>query len=264
MNRNNGCKKGIALIELIIFIVIFLIIAGISFRLVYSVNQKAKIVKAKSEITQFAIALENMKDDTGYYPVRLGAIFDENPPAGMERNWNGPYATKMNDMVNDDTPLDPWGNPYFYEIPLTDVPPVTYIQTPEIGRFTGAPRTYTYTFTAPAGPSYLILTNYGITSGQITLNGVVIISTSEFRNHPKPQIITKTVTLLAGINTLSCWLASTPSDYYYVSIGNPATKAYLPTSDFFVIGSYGRDKKSGGKSFDRDILYNSKKYPNFQ
>ncbi|HPP09307.1 MAG TPA: type II secretion system protein [bacterium] len=76
-------KKGIALVELIVFIVILSIIAGTSFRLVYSVNQKAKVVKAKSEIAQFAIALENMKDDTGYYPIRLGAIFDNNPPAGM-------------------------------------------------------------------------------------------------------------------------------------------------------------------------------------
>ncbi|MGB9642908.1 MAG: type II secretion system protein GspG [Candidatus Ratteibacteria bacterium] len=264
MDRNHWCKKGIALTELIIFIVIFLIIAGISFRLVYSVNQKAKIVKAKSEITQFAIALENMKDDTGYYPVRLGAIFDKNPPAGMEKNWNGPYATKMKDMVNDDTPLDPWGNPYFYQIPLTDVPPVTYIQTPEIGRFTGSPRTYTYNFTAPAGSAYLTLINYGITAGEIRLNGAIIIDQREFKNHPYPQIIIKNVTLLGGVNTLSCWISSTPQDYYSVSIGNPATKAYLPTSDFFLIGSYGRDKKSGGKGFDRDIIYNSKTYPNFQ
>ena len=257
-------KKGIALVELIVFIVILSIIAGTSFRLVYSVNQKAKVVKAKSEIAQFAIALENMKDDTGYYPIRLGAIFDNNPPAGMEKNWHGPYATKMKDMVNDDTPLDPWGNPYFYQIPPTDVPPVTYVQTPEIGRFTGPPRTYTYTFTAPAGPAYLILTNYGITSGEIRLNGAIIIEQKEFKNHPYPQIIKKSVTLLGGVNTLSCWLASTPSDYYYVSVGNPATISYLPTPDFFIIGSYGRDKKSGGKGFDRDIIYNSKTYPNFQ
>ncbi len=209
-------KTGIALIELIIFIVLLLIIAGISFRLVYAVNQKAKIAKAKTEITQFAIALENMKDDTGYYPVRLGAIFDENPPAGMEKNWHGPYATRMRDMVDNDTPVDPWGTPYFYQIPLTNVSPVTYLQTPEIGRFTGPPRTYTYTFTAPAGPAQLVLTNYGITSGEIRLNGVAIIRTHEFRNNPRPQIITKPVTLLSGNNILTCWLASTPSDYYSV------------------------------------------------
>ncbi|MCM8817792.1 MAG: type II secretion system protein GspG [Candidatus Omnitrophica bacterium] len=262
--RTKTEKKGISVVELLVFIVILMIIAGISFKLVYSVNQKAKIVKAKAEITQFVIALENMKDDTGYYPVRLGAIFDENPPAGMEKNWHGPYATKMRDMVNSDTPLDPWGNPYFYEIPATDVPPVTYIQTPEIGRFTGPPRTYTYNFTAPSGPAYLVLTNYGITSGEIRLNGAVIIEQSEFRNSPRPQIITRPVTLLAGTNTLSCWLASTPHDYYLVSVGNPATKKFLPTFDYFIITSYGRDKKSGGKGFDRDIIYNSKTYPNFQ
>ncbi|MCX7706320.1 MAG: type II secretion system protein GspG [bacterium] len=262
--RTKNKRKGIALVELIIFIVIFLIIAGISFRLVYAVNQKAKIVKAKTEISQFAMALENMKDDTGYYPVRLGAIFDETPPPGMEKNWNGPYATKMKDMVNNDTPLDPWGHPYLYQIPMTDIPPETYIQTPEIGRFTGSPRTYTYDFIAPAGPAYLILTNYGITSGEIRLNGTVIIEQKEFKNSPWPQIITKPVSLLAGTNTLSCWLASTPNDYYLVSVGNPATKAYLPTSDYFVLTSYARDKKSGGKGFDRDIIYNSKTYPNFQ
>jgi len=257
-------KKGFAVLELIIFIVIFFIIAGISFRLVYAVNQKAKIVKAKSEITQFAIALENMKDDTGYYPVRLGAIFDKNPPAGMSKNWNGPYATKMSETVNNDTPIDPWGTPYFYQIPLTDVPPETYCSTPDIGRFTGPPRTYNFPFTAPGGPAQLILTNYGITSGEISVNGVVIIPQSEFKNNPYPQIITKNITLLAGTNVLTCWLASTPDDYFQVSIGNPVRKELRPTTDYFVIGSYGRDKKQGGKGFDRDIIFNSKTYPNFQ
>lgn len=262
--RKKSTNKGLALVELMFLIIILLIVAGISFRLVYAVNQKAKIVKAKSEITQFAISLENMKDDTGYYPTRLGVIFDQSPPAGMERNWHGPYATKMRDTVNNDTPLDPWGAPYVYEIPATDVPPVTYLQTPEIGRFTGPPRTYTYTFTAPAGPAYLILTNYGITSGEIRLNGATIIAPAEFKNNPRPQIITKSVVLPSGTNTLSCWLASTPHDYYLVSVGNPATKKYLPTSDYFVITSYGKDKKAGGKNFEKDIIYYSKKYPNFQ
>ncbi|MCM8789158.1 MAG: type II secretion system protein GspG [Candidatus Omnitrophica bacterium] len=262
--RKENKNRGIAAVELIIFIAILLIVAGISFRLVHAVNQKAKIVRAKSEITQFAIALENMKDDTGYYPTRLGAIFDQNPPAGMEKNWHGPYATNMRDTINNDTPVDPWGTPYVYDIPATDVPPETYLQTPEIGRFTGKPRTYTFPFTAPAGPAFLILTNYGITSGEIILNGATIIAPSEFRNNPRPQIITKQVTLLAGTNMLSCWLASTPHDYYLVSIGNPATQTYLPTSDYFIITSYGKDKKAGGKNFGKDIIYHSKKYPNFR
>ncbi|MCM8827912.1 MAG: type II secretion system protein GspG, partial [Candidatus Omnitrophica bacterium] len=75
--RKKSTNKGLALVELMFLIIILLIVAGISFRLVYAVNQKAKIVKAKSEITQFAISLENMKDDTGYYPTRLGVIFDQ-------------------------------------------------------------------------------------------------------------------------------------------------------------------------------------------
>lgn len=256
-------NKGIAVIELFVFIVVFLIIAGISFRLVYAVNQKAKIVKAKTQISQFALALENMKDDTGYYPVRLGAIFDENPPSGMEKNWHGPYATKPDEMLNDETPLDPWGSPYLYQIPLTVVPPTTFIQTPEIGRFTGPPRTYTFNFPAP-GSAYLILTNYGITSGEVRLNGSVVVAPSEFRNNPKPQIITKLVSLVAGTNTLTCWLASTPSDYYQVWIGHPQRIDYLPTSDYFIITSYGKDKKPGGSGFNKDIVYHSKTYPNFQ
>jgi len=257
-------NKGLVLPDVLVFIVVLLIVTGISFRLVYSVNQKAKIVKAKTEITQFAIAVENMKDDTGYYPVRLGAIFDQTPPAGMERNWHGPYATKMRDTVDDDTPLDPWGSPYFYQIPLTDVPPQTYLQTPEIGRFTGKPKTYTYPFTAPSGPAVLILTNYGITSAEVSINGTVIIPQREFRNHPRPQIITKNVNLIGGINTLTTWFASTPTDYFLIWIGVPSTKAAVPTSDYFIIGSYGRDKNSGGTGFDRDIIFNSKIYPNFQ
>lgn len=259
-------KKGITLVELIIFIVILLTIAGISFRLVYAINQKAKIVKAKAEISQFAIALENIKDDTGYYPVRLGAIFDENPPSGMEKNWHGPYATKMRDVVNNDTPLDPWGNPYFYEVPPTTIPPITYLETPGIIRMQGQPATYEFSFSAPAGPAILVVVNHGVTSGEVGLNGMTIVARNEFRNRPNPQYIIKNVNLVAGTNTLTtnAWLASTPGDYYCVSIGRPSSTEIIPTYDFFVLGSYARDKKSGGKSFDRDIIYNSKTYPNFQ
>ena len=258
-------NKGFTLPELIIFMVIFMIIAGISFRLVYAVNQKTKIVAAKTQISQFAMALENIKDDTGYYPVRLGAIFDENPPAGMAKNWHGPYAKKMKDMVNDDTPLDPWGNPYFYEIPFTTLPPEVYLQTPDIGRTPGPPTRYNYTFTAPAGPATLIVTNYGISSGEIYLNGSLVVSSKEFKTHPRPQIITKNVTLIEGINnTAGSWLASSPNDYYTVAIGRGETNTTLPTSDYFILGSYGRDKTSGGSGFDKDIIFNSKMYPNFQ
>jgi len=38
----------------------------------------------------------------------------------------------------------------------------------------------------------------------------------------------------------------------------------MPTEEYFILGSYGKDKVSGGEGFDKDIAWRSDKYPNFQ
>jgi type II secretion system protein G len=256
--------RGFVLIELVVFIVVFTIIATISFNLVRAVTQKAKIATAKAQISQMALALERIKEDTGNYPTSLIAIFQSNPPSGQERGWEGPYAQRFNQDTGLDTPLDPWGAFYFYAIPPTTIPPTNYFSSPQIVRQRAQPITYYYSFTAPGGQAQVVVTNYGIDSARIYINGVEVVSPDDFRENPKPQIITKPVTLNNGGNSAEIRVTSGPEDYFYVSVGTPQQTVYVPTREYFILGSYGKDKRSGGRGFDRDIVWYSNKYPNFQ
>jgi hypothetical protein len=73
-----------------------------------------------------------------------------------------------------------------------------------------------------------------------------------------PQVIRKDINLLAN-NTLSAVTTSPVGTYYTVTItGAKATKEY------FTLTSYGKDGKIGGFKENKDIVWVSNKYPNFQ
>ncbi|MCM8762583.1 MAG: type II secretion system protein GspG [Candidatus Omnitrophica bacterium] len=243
MKRN---KKGIWLVEIVVVVLIVFILAIISLKLVGNVIQKAKVVSAKAQIAQLAQALETVKDETGYYPVFLNNLAQENPPKLHEKGWRGPYVREV--------PIDPWGVPYFYQIP-----PTTLWNSPALPREYGKPDTYTAYFESYAGKAILRIENYGVTACDITLNGVVVVYEYEFKNNPRPQIIEKEVTLQEGNNVL-VWARSKPGDFLIASI----SASLVPSREYFILGSYGKNKVSGGKGFDADIVWDSRTYPNFQ
>jgi len=151
-------------------------------------------------------------------------------------------------------PLDPWGAPYFYQIP-----PTTLFTSPPIPRTTAKPETYEVSFETNPGKAMVRVENYGVTACDITLNGVVVVSEYEFKKNPKPQIIEKEITLLEG-NNLVTWARSQPGEFLIVNV----SANNVPTDKYFILGSYGKDKEEGGKSFAADITWRSDKYPNFQ
>jgi len=238
-------KKGFVIKEILVVIGIMLIIAAISFRLVYTVLQKAKVVSAKTQISQLALILEAVKDDTGNYPVNLMDLLKKTPPSGQETGWEGHYVTEV--------PLDPWGKPYFYQIP-----PTTLFASPPIPRTYGAPEIFETSFMAIPGPAILRIENYGVTSCHIYLNGEEVVSEDEFKKKPMPQIIEKNVTVLAGNNFFSR-ARSKPGEFLYVSISG-----LWPTGEYFILGSYGKNGQPAGENFDEDIVWYSNQYPNFQ
>lgn len=240
-------KKGIALAELIVAIAIIFILATLSLKLITSVLNKAKVVSAKAQIAQLAQILQVIKDDTGLYPVSLSDILSTTPPRGMEKGWNGPYATSI--------PVDPWKTPYFYHIPLTNV-----FGSPPVIRGTGKPFSYYLNFEATEQTATMKIENYGVASAYVCVNGVTIFSHKDFNaKPPHPQIYEKPVALQNGTNYMEAWLASQPTSYFLVYI-----YGYFPTREYFLLGSYGKDKKEGGKGFGEDIVWHSEKYPNFQ
>lgn len=241
-----NAKKGIGLVEVLVLVVIICILVVISVKLIGNVIQKAKVVSAKAQIAQLAQALESVKDNTGYYPVFLNNLVLNSPPKLQEKGWQGPYVMKV--------PLDPWGSPYFYWIP-----PTTLWNSPPLPREPGRPETYTTHFESYAGKGILRIENYGVTACDITLNGVVVVHSYEFKNKPLPQIIEKDVTLQEGNNVL-VRARSTPGDFLVASI----SASLVPSREYFLLGSYGKDKAVGGKGFAADIVWDSRTYPNFQ
>ena len=238
-------KKGFILTEILVVILIIFILCLISSRLIYEVLQKAKVVSAKAQISQLAMILEEVKDDTGYYPINLFDLTLTSPPYMQNRNWKGPYTNQI--------PLDPWGHPYFYQIP-----PTTIFTSPSLPRYYGIPETLTFSIDSTTGQVTLRIENYGITACTFWLNGVEIVSPDEFKNNPNPQIIEKDITL-TGDDILKVRIRSEPGTCLYFSISG-----FLPTKDYFILGSYGKDGDIGGEGFNADIVWYSNKYPNFQ
>ncbi len=239
-------KKGFALMELLAAMAILLVIAVISFKLITAVMQRAKVVSAKAQIAQIAFSLEETKTDTTFYPVFLQDVSSDTPPKLIDKGWEGPYARQI--------PLDPWGTPYFYMIP-----PTTLFASPPIPRTPGTPDTYTQDFEANPGEAILRIENWGVTSCHVYINGVEVVKESEFKKNPKPQIIEKKIPILEGNNLLT-WARSKPGEFLIVSVSSDR----VPTKKYFIVGSYGRDRKEGGSKFDADISWRSDRYPNFQ
>jgi len=245
MRRRQSPKKGFVLKELLVVIAIILILTTWSFKMVKLVLNKARIVSVKAQISQLAMLLEEVKDDTGYYPINLSDLTLASSPYMQNRNWKGPYTNQI--------PLDPWEHPYFYQIP-----PTTIFTSPLLPREYGKPETLTFSIDSTSGQATLRIENHGVTACTFWLNGVEIVSPNEFKKHPNPQIIEKTITL-TGNDILKVRIRSKPGTYLYFSISG-----FLPTKDYFILGSYGKDGESGGEGFNADIVWYSNKYPNFQ
>jgi len=118
-------SRGFTLIELLVVIAIMGILSSIVLSSVNSAREKAQIGKARAEVGELRKAIALLEGDTGQWPghktiedVESGGsgneLWDLNAPVvglvatdGSFPNWQGPYIRTV--------PLDPWGNPYFFD-----------------------------------------------------------------------------------------------------------------------------------------------------
>jgi general secretion pathway protein G len=105
-------EDGFTLVELMVVIVIIGLLAAIVVINVFPSGDKARITRAKADISTIEQALELYKLSNGSYPSTsdgLNALV--NAPAGADASkyQKGGYLKKI--------PLDPWNHPYLYASP---------------------------------------------------------------------------------------------------------------------------------------------------
>ncbi|HVZ91400.1 MAG TPA: type II secretion system major pseudopilin GspG [Rhizomicrobium sp.] len=103
--------SGFTLLELLVVLAIMGMLAAIIAPQVIGYLGKSRTKAAQVQIQYIMQGLELFRIDVGRYPSQqegLQALVTQAPTAP---NWNGPYLKKDSALV------DPWGNPYLYQIP---------------------------------------------------------------------------------------------------------------------------------------------------
>lgn len=103
-------QRGFTLVEMLLVLVILGTLAAIVVPKFAGRTEQAKVTAAQTQISTFQTVLDAFEIDNGYYPKGSNGLQDLIVEPSNAQDWRGPY-------LNQDIPLDPWGNPYVYECP---------------------------------------------------------------------------------------------------------------------------------------------------
>jgi len=245
-------KDGMTLMELLVGVVIALALLAVIGIRTRNIMNRAKVSSAEATVSTIALALGSMRDDTGRYPAELADLKGSYVPSHLNipaRFWNGPYLHPRISLI------DPWGNPYFYELFLVEEDAETVFGPYVFERISGPPYDETFYFDAQEGTGRVVIVNEdpAVTAGWIWVNGVLVVSPDEFKKFHSEVL--RDIELLAGDNAIRIRLASGPGweiDLRVDFIGNGYGSLHTAT---YTLGSYGRDGKPGGEGFDAEIVY---------
>jgi general secretion pathway protein G len=111
MRDRRRTEGGFTLIEIMVVILILGLLATIVVQSLRGATDKAKRVKAQADLSEFKTALDRYYLDSGNYPTT-----DQGLQALVTRPASGRIPTGYQDGgYIQHVPLDPWGNPYFYQ-----------------------------------------------------------------------------------------------------------------------------------------------------
>jgi general secretion pathway protein G len=113
VSRRRRRKSAFTLVEVLLVLVILVIIGSLAVTAYGPIQKKAKVDAAKAQIELLENSLKVYQLALDDYPttaqgleslrVAPGDLIDPN-------KWQGPY-------LDENIPLDPWGNPYQYQFP---------------------------------------------------------------------------------------------------------------------------------------------------
>jgi general secretion pathway protein G len=102
-------RAGFTLVELLLVLVILGVLAAIVVPKFTGRSEQARVTAARTQISNFAVALDAFEIDNGFYPRGREGLQSLAVQPRDALNWSGPYIETI--------PNDPWGNPFIYESP---------------------------------------------------------------------------------------------------------------------------------------------------
>jgi general secretion pathway protein G len=106
-------NRGFSLLELLVVLLIIGLLASLVGPRLFTKVDSSRVQTALVQIKNFKGTLETMRLDVGRFPTQdEGLQMLTKPPVDdrIKARWRGPY-------LDEEVPLDPWGNPYQYSLP---------------------------------------------------------------------------------------------------------------------------------------------------
>lgn len=106
-------SRGFTLLEMLVVLVIIGLLAGLVGPRLFGKVDASKQKSAQTQVKMMRGALETMRLDIGRFPTAeegLSMLYRRPADDRLATRWHGPY-------LDDEVPLDPWGNPYQYALP---------------------------------------------------------------------------------------------------------------------------------------------------